>query len=176
MPLGKRELAQAVRLGIRTLILQEVRLLRLERDFTPRVVVEEMIHSIQGTKREIKRLTRSMDEGEKATLLKKEIRRAVDEEIEQAIQIRTTRCVRCIHGRFYDEAGKAHTSLPVRTRAETVGCDKLQPSLRKTCRRFVETATASSLEDYLNEITFLYEFREVIERIKEIWKDYLLKA
>jgi hypothetical protein len=29
------------------------------------------------------------------------------------------------------------------------------------------------LHDYLNEMTFLYEFRELMERVEEIWKDYL---
>jgi hypothetical protein len=33
---------------------------------------------------------------------------------------------------------------------------------------------AASLDDYLGEITFLYEFREVVSRMEEIWKDYLL--
>ena len=78
-------------------------------------------------------------------------------------------------GRFYDEAGTAHMTLPVKTRAETIGCDKLRPNLRKSCRRFVEMSTAASLDQYLNEMTLLYEFRDVINRIDEIWKDYLIK-
>jgi hypothetical protein len=65
-------------------------------------------------------------------------------------------------------------NLPLQTRAETIGCDKLQPSLRKSCRRFVEAARAASLEDYLDEMTLLYEFRDVINRIEEIWEEYLL--
>jgi hypothetical protein len=63
-------------------------------------------------------------------------------------------------------------NLPVKTRAKTIGCDKLQPTLRKSCRRFVETSQAVSLGGYLNEMTLLYEFRELIDRIGEIWKDY----
>jgi hypothetical protein len=39
----------------------------------------------------------------------------------------------------------------------------------------VETSQAISLEDYLNEMTLLHEFRELINRIEEIWKDYLTK-
>ena len=34
---------------------------------------------------------------------------------------------------------------------------------------------AASLDNYLNEITFFYEFREILDRIKEIWEDYLMK-
>jgi hypothetical protein len=37
-----KELREAVRLGIKTLIIQEVRLLRLERAFTPPLVMDEM--------------------------------------------------------------------------------------------------------------------------------------
>jgi hypothetical protein len=173
MPLKDKELRKAIRLGIKTLILQEVRLLRLERAFTPHVMIDEMSHSIQETKKVIIKLTRSMDNQERTVLLKRMIRQAVDEEIDRAIQLRKTKCIRCLHGRFYDEAGTAHVDLPVRTRAETVGCDKLRPNLRKSCRRFVEMSMAASLDDYLKEITFLYEFRGVLDRIEEIWKGYL---
>jgi len=175
MPVKEKELKEAVKMGIKTLIIQEVRLLRLERTFTPPFVIEEMSHSIQDTKKEIIKLARAMAQKEKAALLKRMVRQTVDEEIERAIELRKTRCVRCLHGRFYDEAGMAHTSLPVNTRAETVGCDKLRPSLRKSCRRFAEISTAASLDQYLNEMTLLYEFRDMISRIDEIWKDYLTK-
>jgi hypothetical protein len=175
MPVRNKELRQAIKLGIKTLIIQEVRLLRLERSFTPHIIIDEMSDSIRDTKREIVKLTRAMDNKERSALLKKMIQQALDEEIDQAIELRKTRCIRCIHGRFYDEAGTAHVNLPVKTRAETIGCDKLQPSLRKSCRRFVETSQAVSLEGYLNEMTLLYEFRELISRIEEIWKGYLTK-
>jgi hypothetical protein len=56
-----------------------------------------------------------------------------------------------------------------------IGCDKVRPGIRKSCRRFVETSMAASLDDYLNEITFLYEFRDVVNRVEKIWKDYLTK-
>jgi len=175
MPIKDKELREAIRLGVKTLILQEVRLLRLERSFTPHIVIDGMSHSIQGTKREIVKLTRTMAQKERTVLLKKMIRQAVDEEIDRAIQLRKTRCIRCLHGRFYDEAGTAHVDLPVRTRAETIGCDKLRPSLRKSCRRFVEMSKVASLDQYLNEMTLLYEFRELIDTIEEIWKDYFTK-
>jgi len=175
MSVKNRELKEAIKLGIRTLIIQEVRLLRLEHTFTPPLIIDEISHSIQDTKKEIVRLTKTMAQKERAILLKRMIRQAMDEEIDRAIELRKTRCVRCLHGRFYDEAGTAHPNLPVKTRAETVGCDKLRPSLRKSCRRFVEMSTAASLDQYLNEMTLLYEFRDVIHRIEEVWKSYLTK-
>jgi hypothetical protein len=173
MPVKDKELRVAIKLGVRTLIIQEVRLLRLEHAFTPHIMIDEMSRSIQETKKEIVNLTRTMAQKERTVLVKRMIRQAVDEEIERAIQLRKTRCVRCLHGRFYDEAGAAHMNLPVRTLAEKIGCDKLRPSLRKSCRRFVEISKAASLEQYLNEMTLLYEFKELIDKIEEIWKEYL---
>jgi hypothetical protein len=173
MPSEKKELREALRLGIKTLILQEVRLLRLERAFTPHIIIDEMSRSIEETKRTIVKLTQAMDDRVRGALLKRMIRQAVDEEIDRAIELRKARCIRCLHGRFYDETGTPYVNLPVKTRAKTIGCDKLQPTLRKSCQRFVEMSMAASLDDYLNEITFLYEFRNVLNRIEEIWKDYL---
>lgn len=175
MPVRDKELKNAIKLGIRTLIIQEVRLLRLERSLTPHIIIDGTSQSIRETKKEILKLTRAMAQKERTLLLKKMIRQAVDEEIDKAIQLRKTRCIRCLHGRFYDEADIAHVGLPVRTRAETIGCDKLRPSLRKSCRRFVETSKAVTLDQYLNEMMLLYEFRELTERFEEIWKEYLTK-
>lgn len=175
MPVKDKELKDAIKLGIKTLIIQEVRLLRLERSLTPHVIIDGMSQSIRETKKEIVKLTRAMTQKERTVLLKKMIRQVVDEEIDKAIQLRKTRCIRCLHGRFYDETGTAHMGLPVRIRAEAIGCDKLRPSLRKSCRRFVETSKAVTLDQYLNEMTLLYEFRELTNRFEEIWKEYLTK-
>jgi predicted transposase YbfD/YdcC len=175
MPVKDKELKKAIRLGIKTLILQEVRLSRLERVFTPYVMTDEMSHSIQETKRMIIKLTRSMDHKKRTVLLKRMVCQAVDEEIDRAIELRKTKCIRCLHGRFYDEAGTAYVNLPVKTRAVAIGCDKLRPNLRKSCRRFVQMSMATSLDQYLNEMTLLHEFRELIDRIEEIWKDYLMQ-
>jgi hypothetical protein len=175
MSVKDKELRNAIKLGIRTLILQEIRLLRLEHSFTPRVIIDEMSRSIGETKKEIIKLTRAMAQKERTVLLKRMIRQAVDEEIDKAIQLRKTKCIRCIHGRFYDEADIGHVGLPLRTRAETIGCDKLRPSLRKSCRSFVETSKAVTLDQYLNEMTLLYEFRELTDRFEEIWKEYVTK-
>jgi hypothetical protein len=175
MMLKDKELREAVRLGIKTLIIQEVRLLRLERAFTPPLVMDEMARSIQETKKTIIKLTRAIKDNERTALLKRMIHQAVDEEIDRAIELRKTRCIRCLHGRFYDEAGIAHVNLPVRTQVKTIGCDKLRPNLKRSCKRFVEMSIADSMDHYLNEMTLLYEFRELIDRIEEIWKDYLTK-
>ncbi len=175
MPVKDKELRNAIKLGIKTLIIQEVRLLRLEHSFTPRIMVDEVSHSIQDTKRGIAKLAKAVGQKERAPLLKRMFRQAVDEEIDRAIALRKTRCIRCLHGRFYDDAGTAYVNLPTETKATSIGCDKLRPGLRKSCRSFVKMSQAVSLEDYLNEMTLLYEFRELLERVEEVWKDYLTK-
>jgi hypothetical protein len=176
MPEKNKGLKEAIKFGIRTLIIQEVRLLRLEHSVTPPIMIDELSQSIQDTKREIGKLLKAIAQKERGVLLKSMIRQAVNEEIDQAIQLRKNKCIRCLHGRFYDEEGTAHLNLPIGThKAKTIGCDKLRPNLRKSCRRFVEISTAVSSDNYLIEIGLLYEFRELIDRIEEIWKDYLMK-
>lgn len=166
---------EALGSAIETLINQEIRLLRLGQIDTPPFIVEEVSYSIMESKREVVKLTQSMARKEKMVLIKRRIRQAVDEEIDRAIRLRKNRCIRCVHGRFYDELGTPHMNLPIGIiRVQTIGCDKLQPSLRKRCRRFVEMTRATSLEDYLGEMALLYELREMFERFKEIWEDYLL--
>ena len=176
MPEKNKGLKEAIKLGIRTLIIQEVRLLRLEHSITPPIMIDELSQSIQNTKREIGKLAKAIAQKERAVLLKKMIRQAIDEEIDQAIQLRKNKCIRCLHGRFYDEEGTAHLNLPIGIhKAKTIGCDEPRPNLRKSCRRFVEISTAVSPDNYLIEMGLLYEFRELIDRIEEIWKDYLTK-
>ena len=176
MPEKNKEIKEAIKLGIRTLIVQEVRLLRLEDSMTPPIMIDELSQSIQETKREIGKLAKAIAQKERGVLLKNMIRQAVDEEIDQAIQLRKNKCIRCLHGRFYDEEGTAHLNLPIGIhKAKNIGCDKLRPNLRKSCRRFVEISMAASSDNYLIEMGLLYEFRELIDRIEEIWKDYLTK-
>jgi hypothetical protein len=174
MAVKDRELTKTIKLGIKALIFQEVRLSQLEHSFTPQIIIDEMSQSLQETKREIVRLTKTIARKERANLLKRMVHQAVNEEIDRAIELRKTKCIRCLHGRFYDEAGMDYVNLPINIRAETIGCDKLRPSLRKSCRRFVEVSTASSIGQYLNGITLLYEFRELIDQVDEIWEDYFL--
>ena len=175
MPPTKTDIRNALRMGIKTLIIQEVRVLQLERTYVPSFIIDEMARSIQEVKRHVISLVRLMPPKEGNTLIKRFIRQSIDEEIDQGIQVRKNKCIRCVHGRFYDELGTPHMNLPIGIiRVQTIGCDKLQPSLRKRCRRFVEMTRATSLEDYLGEMALLYELREMFERFKEIWEDYLL--
>jgi hypothetical protein len=174
MAVKDRELRKTIRLGIKTLIFQEVRLSQLEHSFTPQIIVDEMSQSVQETKREIVGLAKAIAQKERSNFLKKMIHQAINEEIDRAIELRKTRCIRCLHGRFYDEAGMDYVNLPIKTRAETIGCDKLRPNLRKSCRRFVEMSMATSLEEYLGEMALLYELREMFKRFEEIWGNYFL--
>jgi hypothetical protein len=174
MVVKDRELRKTIRLGIKTLIFQEVRLSQLEHSFTPQIIVDEMSQSVQETKREIVGLAKAIAQKERSNFLKKMIHQAINEEIDRAIELRKTRCIRCLHGRFYDEAGMDYVNLPIKTRAETIGCDKLRPNLRKSCRRFVEMSMATSLEEYLGEMALLYELREMFKRFEEIWGNYFL--
>lgn len=171
-----RGFRRVLKLGIKTLVFQEVRLLRLGQGFTPEIVLDEISRSIEETKNEIVRLTKTLRYRERTALLRRMIRQVVDEEIDRAIQIRKNRCLRCTHGRFYDRSETPYDSLPSdENLARAYGCDRLRPTLRKTCRRFVEVSTAHSLGEYLDEIAFLYEFREMIDQMEEVWKDYFLR-
>jgi hypothetical protein len=176
MPPKKKEITDALKLGVKTLIVQEVRLLRLERTFTPHFIIEAESHSIRETKRRIAGMAKAVEAKERRRLLKRILRDAVDEEIERAIQLRERKCLRCMHMRYYDQEGLPSESLPLDAdRAQTVGCDRLRPELREKCEAFVEAMRANSLEDYLNEMTLLYELREFFSRFQEIWKEYLAK-
>ncbi len=172
----KKEIKEALKTGIKTLIIQEVRVLQLERAYVPSFIIDEMARSIQEAKRQVISLVRLMPSKERSTLIKRLIRQSIDEEIDQGIRARKNKCIRCVHGRFYDDLGTPYLNLPIGiSQVQTIGCDKLQPGLRKSCRRFVEAAMAASLDDYLNEMTLLYEFRDVINRIEEIWEEYFIR-
>lgn len=172
----ERGFIEALREKVKGLVLQEIRLYRLKESFTPEVIIEDISRSIEEMKREIVRWTRAMNYRERTSFLKRMMEEAVDEEIDRAIQLRRNRCLRCLHGRFYDPSGNPFVHLPMdATLVETVGCDEVRLDPEGTCKRFVETASAPSVEDYLDEMSLLYEFREWIERIEEIWQDYFMK-
>ncbi len=176
MPPNQRETKKALRMGIKTLIIQEVRVLQLERAYAPSFIIDEMARSIQEAKKQVISLVRLIPSKERNALIKRFIRQSIDEEIDQSIQVRKNKCIRCVHGRFYDELGTPHMNLPIGIiQVQTIGCDKVQPSLRRNCRRFVETARATSIENYLDEMALLYELREMFERFNEIWKEYFIK-
>ena len=176
MPPQKKEIRDALKLGIKTLIVQEVRLLRLEGTFTPGFIIEAESYSIRDTKRKIARIAEAVEEKERGVLLKKILRDAIDEEIDRAIRLREQRCLRCVHMRYYDREGFPSESLPLDAdKARMVGCERLRPDLRKKCERFEEAMRADSLEDYLNQMTLLYKLRDFFDRIEGIWKEYFRK-
>ncbi|NWF93879.1 MAG: hypothetical protein HXY46_13265 [Syntrophaceae bacterium] len=176
MPPRKKGLRENLRSGIRELLLQELRLLRLERAGMPRFIIEAESYAIQEAKRDIVRLTEAMSEREREALLKKMIRQVLDEEIDQAVQLRRNRCLRCIHMRYYDREGIARIDLPFEaSQAQAIGCDVLRNAMEERCERFVEATRAVSLEDYLGGMTLLYELREMFERLDEIWEDYFIE-
>lgn len=166
---------EALRVKVKGLVLQEIRLYRLRESLTPEVMIEDISRSIEEMKREIVRWTRTMSYRERTSLLKKMMQEAVDEEIDRAIQLRKNRCLRCIHGRFYDQSGTPFIILPKDpTLVQTMGCE-LESDPEDICKRFIETASALSLEEYLDEVNLLYEFRQWVDRLEEIWQDYFIK-
>ena len=172
----KKDREANLKLAVKNLITQEIRFLQLGRNLTPSFVSQSVSSSVEGAKKEVVRTAQGMKQQEWAELIRKMIRKVIDEEIERTIQLRKTRCFRCIHIRFYDEKGAPHLNLPIGTRGvEIIGCAKTDRDDRERCQHFVETSMAISLEDYLDDMTILYELREMFDRFDEIWKDYLNK-
>ena len=169
----KNQLRETLKLVVKGLIIQEVRVLQLEQSSAPAFVMDEMMRSIQETKREIIALVGSMNPKERNILMKRLIRQSVDEEVNQGIQVRKTRCFRCLHVRYFDEAGSSHAHLPLgKGRARAVGCQRTPSGVE--CQSFTESPTAISVRDYLNEMALLYEVKEMFGEFDEIW-DYLTK-
>ena len=169
----KKDPKTSLKSAIQNLITQEIRFLQLERNLTPSFVSESISSSVEEAKKEVMRTAQGMDQEERAELTKKMIGEVIDEEIEQAIQLRKTRCFRCVNIRFYDQKGAPHLNLPIGTRrVEVIGCEETDREDRERCQHFVETSMAISLEDYLDDMALLYELREMINQFKEIW-DYL---
>ncbi len=177
----EKELIEALRSAIKELVLQEVRLLRTENVYPSLFVAHEMKRTIQASKRGVARLVRLMDAHERNLLVRKFIDETMEEEIDEAIETRRNKCLRCIHIRYHDETGEAHIDLPCGAGGD-VGCDISAltvacgcPSIPGTsCVEFIERAGALSIEDYLSEIGFLYEVKERLDEIAEIW-DYLTR-
>ena len=175
MPLNKKDLREALRLAIKALIIQEVRVLQLERATTPSFIIDEMARSIQEAKREIISLVRLMPSKERNVFIKRLIRQSIDEEIDQGVQVRKNKCFRCIHVRYFDEEGSPYANLPIGIRqVQILGCDEIRTASKGRCRRFAERPRATSLEDYLSEMAFFYELREMFTRFQKIWQEYFL--
>jgi hypothetical protein len=168
-------LMERLRPAIQHLILQEVRLLRLEQTLSSPFVIQEMGRSILEAKRQIVDLTRSMETEKREQLIKQIIDESAEEEIDLTLQIRKNRCLRCIHVRYVDETGKDHFNLPLRAqRAEALGCDKM-PAPGPQCTHYRQRLRTASLRDTLDEMHFLYEVKEMFDRFEEIWQDYFLE-
>jgi len=169
----KKGLRQALKLAIKDLIIQEVRLLQLEQARPPAFILDEMARSIQEAKSQVMALVRFLPAKERNLLIKRLARQSVDEEIDQAIQVRKTRCFRCLHVRYFDEAGSSHVNLPFgMERAHVIGCEVTPVGIQ--CQNFIESSSAFSTEDYLSEMAFLYEVKEMFDQFEEIW-DYLTR-
>jgi hypothetical protein len=176
MPKGKRELNEALKPRIKVLILQEVRLLQLEQSLSPRFMVEELTRSIQEMKRQVTGLVRLMAQEERNDLIKKMVQQSVEEEIDRAADLRRNRCLRCVRVRYVSKGGTNHLSLPHggELRAYKIGCviEGQAPGIH--CTHFSQSSGGVSLEGYLEQMTLLYELREMFDEMNEIW-EYLTK-
>ena len=139
-----------------------------------------MKRSIQEAKDRVRALTRSMDPHERNRLIKQIVDQSVEEEIDEAIEARKNKCLRCIHIRYFDETGEAHPDLPHGVGGEgTCDVSALQiccenpPIPGGSCEKFTEKLSALPLEEYLGEIRFFYVVREMLDRLDEIWEEYL---
>ena len=170
----KKELRQALKLAIKGLIIQEVRLLQLEKSRPPAFILDEMARSIQEAKSQVMALVRFMPPKERDALIKRFVRQSADEEIDQAIQVRKTRCFRCLHVRYFDEAGSSHVNLPFgMERAHVIGCEITRAGIQ--CQNFIESSLAVSIGDYLDEMSLFYEIRQMFDQVEKIWGDYLTR-
>jgi len=172
----KKELKEALRLAIKTLIIQEVRVIQLEQSSPPPFVLDEMVRSIEEAKRQVIALVRLMPPKERETLIKRFTRQSVDEEIDQAIRVRQKRCFRCVHLRYFDEAGSPHSTFPIgEERARVIGCEMISSPSGVECRSFTESSLAISIGDYLDEMSIFYEVKEMFDQFEKIWEDYLTR-
>ena len=172
----KKELREALKLVIKNLIIQEVRVIQLEQSSSPPFMIDEMIRSIEETKRQVTALVRLMRPRERESLIKRLIRQSVDEEIDQAIRVRRKRCFRCIHVRYFDESGASHSTFPIgEERARVIGCEMISSPSGVECRSFVESSLAISIGDYLDEMSTLCEVKEMFDQFERIWEEYLTR-
>jgi hypothetical protein len=172
----KKELRDALKLVIKGLIIQEVRRNQLEQFSPAPFVLDEMIRSIEETKRQVIALVRLMRPREREALIKRLIRQSVDEEIDQAIRVRQKRCFRCVHVRYFDEAGSPHSTFPIgEERARVIGCEMISLPSGVECRSFTESSLAISIGDYLDEMSIFYEVKEMFDQFEKIWEDYLTR-
>jgi hypothetical protein len=167
----RREERIALERGIKALVLQELRLLRMDKGLMPEFLADAMRESLEEARRTINGLLGGMDEREKNRLLRRMFRQAVDEELDEIVGRRKAKCLRCAHRRFYDEAGVAHLHLPAgggmvgSVSRVVIGCDQPRPDLRRKCTRFVEVRRFGSVDDFIEEMDLYYRIREALSRL-----------
>ncbi len=176
MAKGKRELKEALKPKIKVLLLQEVRLHQLEQSLSPRFMIEELTRSIHEAKRQVSGLVRFVPQEERNALIKKIVQQSLEEEIDRATDLRRNRCLRCVHVRYFDNCGVNHSCLPCKRelRATEVGCviDEQTPGVH--CTYFSKSSGGVTMREYLEQMTLLYELREMFDEMDEIW-GYLTK-
>ena len=176
MPTRKRKLTEALKPRVKVLILQEVRVLQLEQSMSPRFMVEELTRSIQEVKRQVTGLVRLMVQEERNALIKKVIQQSLEEEIDRAADLRRNRCLRCGRVRYVSKGGTNHSDLPHgrELRAYKIGCviEGQAPGIH--CTHFSQSSGSVSLGGYLEQMTLLYELREMFDGMDELW-EYLTK-
>ena len=170
----RNQIRESLKTTIDGLVCTEIRLLQFGRIHAPSFILEGLSLSIRESKREVAGLTHSLTPKDRSALVKTMIREAVEEEIERAVQHRGIPCLRCSHLRYYDSELNPHDTLPVgaAARAMAIGCDRLQTASRVRCERFAETLEALSVVDYVEEVSLLYEVRDMFKKMKEIWGEY----
>lgn len=176
MESNKKALREALKLAIKGLVVQEARRAQLEQSSPPPFILDEMVHSIEEAKRQVIALVRLMRPREREALIRRVIRQSVDEEIDQAIRLRQKRCFRCIHVRYFDEAGLSHAAFPIgEERARVIGCEMISSPSGVECRSFIESSLAMSIGDYLDEMSIFYEMKEMFDQFEKIWEDYFTR-
>ncbi len=172
---NKKELKEALKVAVEDLVGQEIRLLQFGRVHAPSFIIDELSLSIKQSKREVTHLTQSLTPKERATLIRKMIREAVDEQIERTVEHRGNPCLRCGRLRFYDAELNAYERLPVGTgRARAIGCDCLEGVSRERCEEFVESLGSLSVMDCIDQMNLLYELRDMFKKMSQIWEEYLM--
>jgi len=170
----KKELKDSLKPAIENLVCQETRLIHFKRMGAPAFVMEGTFDAIKELKRELVNLMQTVAQPERPGLIKQMIGEAVEEEIERTVQLRGNPCLRCTHLRYYDWEMNPHEEFPMgASPAKAIGCDEVQAVSLVRCERFIETAGAVSAEEYIDEMNLLYELREMFEKMKEIWEEYL---
>ena len=131
-------------------------------------MTEELTRSIQEVKRQVTGLVRLMVQEERNALIKKIVQQSLEEEIDRATDLRRNRCLRCVRRKRFDKGGTNHSSLPHggELRAYKIGCviEGQAPGIH--CTHFSQSSGGVSLEGYLEQMTLLYELKEMFDEME----------